>query len=52
MSDKSFEDILKMIKSACMNTFYRGIEGLNEEVLRCATQIYIAQMNTRTQKEG
>ena len=51
MAEKSFEEIVRMIFHAFNNTTNSGIYGEKEAVLECATQIYIAQMNTRTPKE-
>ena len=51
MAEKSFCDILKMITNACGEEIYRGSGDLHEDIVKCATQIYIAQMNTRTPKE-
>ena len=44
MKEKSFDEILSMVKYACSNNFYSGTRGLEETVLECATQIYISQM--------
>lgn len=46
MDEKSFEEILKMIINACNNRFYKGVGDNQKTVIECATQIYIAQMNT------
>lgn len=55
MAEMSYDEIMKMIIKACNNCFYSGV-GVKDEkktVIECATQIYIAQMNTLTlQKEG
>lgn len=42
--NKSFREILEMVESACSRTFYNGSKGFQETVLKCATEIYIAQM--------
>ena len=42
--NKSFKEILEMVESACSRTFYHGSTGFRETVLKCATEIYIAQM--------
>ena len=41
MDNKSFEEILRMVASACNSIFYTGTK---DTILECATQIYIAQM--------
>lgn len=41
---KTFEEIHRMIVSSCKNIYYNGTNGLQEVVLKCATEIYIAQM--------
>ena len=51
MEEKSFGAIVDMICKACNGAFYHGTNDLHEEIIRCATKIYIAQMNTRTPKE-
>lgn len=43
-TDKSFGEILEMVENACSRTFYYGSKGFQETVLKCATEIYIAQM--------
>lgn len=40
----TYKEILQMVKSACSQTFYHGSKGITETVLKCATEIYIAQM--------
>lgn len=53
MAEKSYNEIMQMIIKACNNHFYTGAKDEKKTVIECATQIYIAQMNTRTpQKEG
>lgn len=46
MKERTFEDILYMIKRSCDKTFYKGTDydGLKPEIVRCATNIYIEQM--------
>lgn len=40
----TYKEILQMVESACSQTFYYGSKGFTETVLKCATEIYIAQM--------
>ena len=47
MANKPFNEILRMVVTACNENFYTGMKTLTEKALECATQIYIAQM-----KEG
>ena len=52
MADEmTYKDILRMVESACAAVFYSGAKGVETSVIESATQIYIAQMNTRTPKE-
>ena len=51
MAEKSYDEIMGMIINACNNYFYSGAKDKEKTVIECATQIYIAQMNTRTPKE-
>lgn len=51
MAEKSYDEIMRMIINACNNHFYSGAKDEKKTVIECATQIYIAQMNTRTPKE-
>ena len=51
MAEKSYDEIMRMIIGACNNHFYSGAKDENKTVIECATQIYIAQMNTYTPKE-
>jgi hypothetical protein len=44
MQNGSFEDILRMVSSACNSVFYTGTKDRKDTLLECATQIYIAQM--------
>ena len=44
MGNKSFEEILRMVASACNSIFYTGTKDSKDTILECATQIYIAQM--------
>ena len=48
MAEKSYDEIMRMIINACNNHFYSGAKDEKKTVIECATQIYIAQMNTRT----
>lgn len=43
--NKSFDEILRMVNSACINIFYSGSKGHEDAVIIAAAQIYIAQMN-------
>ena len=47
----SFRKIVEMIVDACSVSFYSGAKDAKETIINCATQIYIAQMNTRTQQK-
>lgn len=42
----TFEEIVKMITTACNKVFFRGTssENMHNKILECATQIYIEQM--------
>ena len=51
MAEKSYDEIMRMIINACNNHFYGVAKDEQKTVIKCATQIYIAQMNTRTPKE-
>ena len=51
MGEKSYNEIMQMIIGACDKNFYSGAKDEKKTVIECATQIYIAQMNTRTPKE-
>ena len=46
MKEKTFEEILCMIRYSCDKHFYKGsgYDGMKTEIVRCATQIYIEQM--------
>lgn len=46
MEERTFEDILYMIKRSCDKIFYKGTDydGLKPEIVRCATDIYIEKM--------
>ena len=44
MENKSFKEILSMVKNACNDNFYSGCRDFPQTALECATQIYIAQM--------
>ena len=46
MTEKSYDEIIRMIINACNDYFYRCAEDDMKTVIECATQIYIAQMNT------
>lgn len=50
--DMTYKEIVRMIGNACNDEFYSGVKDLKATIIESATQIYIAQMNTRTQKEG
>lgn len=47
---KSFDEIVYMISHACNKHFYTGDKDIKETIVKCATEIYIAQM-TETGKE-
>ena len=51
MAEQSYDEIMRMIINACNNNFYSGAKDEKKTVIECATQIYIAQMNTYTPKE-
>ena len=51
MTEKSYDEIMRMIINACNNHFYSGAKDEKKTIIECTTQIYIAQMNTRTPKE-
>lgn len=53
MRERTFEDIMYMIKNACYKQFYKGTDydGLKPEIVRCATDIYIEQMRQNGGKE-
>lgn len=51
MAEKSYDEIMRMIKNACCNHFYSGAKDEKKTIIECATQIYIAQMNNSTPKE-
>lgn len=38
-----------MIKSSCDKSFYKGVDydGMKQEIIRCATKIYIEQMRQK-----
>lgn len=44
MTEKSYDEIMRMIINACNNHFYNGTKDVKKTVIECATQIYIAQM--------
>lgn len=44
MGNRSFEEILSMVTSACNRVFLDGDFNKKTVILECATQIYIAQM--------
>ena len=41
----TFDEIVKMVASACFRNIRRGCGDHEEAIIQCATQIYIAQMN-------
>lgn len=47
MREQTFEEIVHMIKSAYNGHFDNGIDNtkINREIIRCATDIYVAQIN-------
>lgn len=53
MEERTFEDILYMIKRSCDKNFYKGTDcdGLKPEIVRCAANIYIEQMRQNGGKE-
>lgn len=46
MKEKTFEEIIYMIKRSCDKNFYKGTDydEMKPEIVRCATEIYIEQM--------
>lgn len=50
MDNKSFKEILQMVKNACDDSFYTGTKDIKDNVLECATQIYIAQIKGGVQE--
>lgn len=48
----TFNEIVKMIVSACNHHFYNGTryDGLNNTIIECATKIYIEQMKNEERK--
>ena len=46
MREKTFDEILDMICNSCNKRFYKGTnyDGLKQEMVRCATKLYIEQM--------
>ena len=51
MPEKSYDEIMRMIMNACSHYFYSGAKDEKKTVIECATRIYIAQMNARTQQK-
>lgn len=53
MEERAFEDILYMIKRSCDKNFYKGTDydGMKQEIVRCATDIYIERMRQNGGKE-
>lgn len=51
MIEKSFNDIMGMIVESCNNRFRNGISDQYETIIKCATQIYIAQMGAHAEDE-
>lgn len=46
-----FYETMELVKSACNQIFYRGCEGLEEAILKSATDIYITQKLIDAEKE-
>ena len=51
MVEKSYNEIMRMIINACNNYFNSDAKDEKKTIIECATQIYIAQINTHTSKE-
>ena len=52
MKQMSYEDILKMVYQSCNSVFRCGIEdNYYDDIIKSATQIYIAQLKTRSEAE-
>ena len=53
MKEQTFEEIVYMIKSSCDKNFYKGVDydGMKQEIIRCATKIYIEQMRQKGENE-
>lgn len=53
MKEQTFDGILSMICNSCNKQFYRGTsyDELRPEIVKCATQIYIAQMQQNQSNE-
>lgn len=49
---RTFCETLAMVVKGCNAEFYSGANGIEEIVLKCATQIYIAQINTPKESES
>ena len=47
-----YREILGMIDSACTRTFYSGSKNHEDTIIKCATQIYIAQMSINSDKKA
>ena len=44
MQKQSYNDIVRMITESCRNYFYNGTRDIRQNVIECATKIYIEQM--------
>ena len=42
-------EILRMVRDACRDNFYSGINGVEDKAVESATQIYIEQMRIEAQ---
>lgn len=53
MKEQTFEEIVYMIKSSCDKSFYKGVDydGMKQEIIKCATKIYIEQMRQKGENE-
>ena len=49
MGELSYEEIVSMIVRVYNRIFNNGIGEHKDKLMECATQIYIAQMNKRTE---
>ena len=46
----TFDEIVKMVASACFGNIRKGCGDHEEAIIQCATQIYIAQMNKNEER--